>query len=146
MILPDVNLLLYAYDSASPFHRTAARWWSECLSGTETIGLAAAVAFGFVRIGTSSRAFADPFTIEEACAHVDSWMQQPVVQVLETDRADIAQALELLRTTGAGGNLTSDAGLAALAARYDGVVHSADSDFARFGAVKWHNPLSAARS
>lgn len=31
MIIPDVNVLLYAYDSTSPFHVEAAAWWQGCL-------------------------------------------------------------------------------------------------------------------
>jgi predicted nucleic acid-binding protein len=30
VILPDVNLLLYAYDAHSPFHATSKTWWSKC--------------------------------------------------------------------------------------------------------------------
>jgi predicted nucleic acid-binding protein len=33
VIIPDANLLLYASDSSSPFHRAATAWWSGCLSG-----------------------------------------------------------------------------------------------------------------
>ncbi len=43
MIIPDINVLLYAYDTESPFHKKAAKWWAECLSGTEPVGLAAVV-------------------------------------------------------------------------------------------------------
>jgi len=34
MILPDANLILYAYDLDSPFHGVAADWWTKCLSNT----------------------------------------------------------------------------------------------------------------
>ena len=30
MIIPDLNLLLYAYDSDSPFQAQAAAWWRGC--------------------------------------------------------------------------------------------------------------------
>ena len=48
MIIPDVNLLLYAYDAASPFHGRATSWWQACLRGTEPVGLAHVVMFGFI--------------------------------------------------------------------------------------------------
>ena len=57
MIVPDINLLLYAYDSASPFHAKAASWWKASVSGVEPVGLPHAVVFGFVRVGTSARAY-----------------------------------------------------------------------------------------
>jgi toxin-antitoxin system PIN domain toxin len=143
MILPDANLLLYAYDSASPFHAKAADWWSARLSTAETVGLCPAVVFAFVRIATSSKAFAEPMTVDEAATHVESWMKQPMVQVVDVDIDDIRTALELLRSAGTGGNLTSDAQLAAVSLRRRAVVHTADSDFGRFPKVRWHNPILA---
>jgi toxin-antitoxin system PIN domain toxin len=141
MILPDTNLLLYAYDSASPFHQKAASWWAGCLSGREPVGLYSAVIFAFVRIGTNPKAFVAPLGIDEASTHVESWLKQQVTQIVEMDRKDIARALELLRDAGAGGNLTSDAQLAAISLRHRAVVHTADTDFARFPEVRWYNPL-----
>lgn len=145
MIVPDANLLLYAYDAASPFHSRAASWWSDCLSGAEPVGLCPAVIYAFVRIGTSPRAFASPLTVGEAARHVESWFETPGAQLLGTDLTDIRVSLDLLRKAGAGGNLTTDAQLAAVASRTGGVVHTADVDFARFAGVRWQNPLTEAR-
>jgi hypothetical protein len=69
MIIPDINLLLYAYDSSSPFHAKAAAWWRACLSGTEAVGLAQVVVFGFVRVATNARVFEHPMTPAEAAGH-----------------------------------------------------------------------------
>ncbi|MDQ6700857.1 MAG: PIN domain-containing protein [Acidobacteriota bacterium] len=49
---------------------------------------------------------------------------------------------ELLLPPGTGGNLTSDAHLAALAIEHGAELCSFDTDFARFKRLKWHNPLS----
>jgi predicted nucleic acid-binding protein len=43
----------------------------------------------------------------------------------------------------AGGNLTTDAHLAALAVETRSVVYTTDTDFVRFSGVKWVNPLAA---
>ena len=141
MIVPDANLLLYVYDASSPFHSKSAAWLSACLSGKEPIGFCPSVIFSFVRIGTSAKAFAEPLTVDEASEHVESWLKQPVSQILNVDRTDVRKALELLRAAGTGGNLTSDAQVAAVALRQRAVVHTADSDFARFPNVRWYNPL-----
>ena len=45
MIIPDINLLLYAYDAASPFHPRASVWWSNCLSGAEPVAFPSVVIF-----------------------------------------------------------------------------------------------------
>jgi len=39
MIIPDLNLLRYAYDAASPHHDAAVSWWEGSLNGPEAVGL-----------------------------------------------------------------------------------------------------------
>jgi toxin-antitoxin system PIN domain toxin len=142
VILPDVNLLLYAYDAGSPFHAKSSAWWSKCLSGSEPVGFCPVVLFAFIRIGTSARAFARPLTIQEASTHVQNWLEQPNAQLLEMELQDILQALTLLREAGTGGNLTTDAQIAAVSLRVGAVVHTVDADYARFPRVRWFNPLN----
>lgn len=146
MIVPDINLLLYAYDSSSPFHKKAASWWRRCLSGTEPVGLAAVVIFGFVRIGTNPRVFQNPMTAAEAARHVRSWLVQPVIQVLEAPADHTDHVLRLLETLGAAGNLVTDAQIAALALDHDATVQTADTDFLRFRGLRWFNPITGVAS
>jgi uncharacterized protein len=47
----------------------------------------------------------------------------------------------MLEKVGAGGNLTTDAQIAAVAKEHGALVHTADSDFSRFG-VTWKNPIA----
>ncbi|HKD89268.1 MAG TPA: PIN domain-containing protein [Streptosporangiaceae bacterium] len=47
----------------------------------------------------------------------------------------------LLAPLGTGGNLTSDAHLAALAIEHGGVLCSCDTDFSRFPGLTWVDPL-----
>lgn len=142
MILPDANLLLYAYDAESPFHSKSAVWWSRLLSGTEPVGLCPAVLFAFVRISTSARAYTHPLTIQEATAHVADWLEQPNVALVETEREDINRAFTLLLEAGTGGNLTTDAQIAALSLRLGATVHTVAADYARFTGIRWLNPLA----
>lgn len=142
MIVPDLNLLLYAYDSGSSFHAKAADWWQSCLSGTEPVGLAHVVVFGFVRLATNPRAFTDPMTPTEAAGHVRSWLEQPPVQVLDPGPDHLRQTLQLLEDLGTAGNLVSDAQMAALAMEHDAVLHTADADFVRFPGLRWYNPIT----
>lgn len=146
MILPDANLLLYAYDAGSPFHARSAAWWQKCLSGTEPVALCSVVLFAFIRVGTSSRAFTRPMTVQEASSHVQDWLERPAVQLVETQVHDIRQALALLIEAGTGGNLTTDAQIAALSLRLGAVIHTVDADYARFARVRWLNPLASSRS
>jgi len=146
MIIPDINLLLYAYDADSPSHARASAWWQQCLSGEEPIGFAPVVVFGFVRIATNARVFEHPMTAAEAAKHVRSWLEQPVAQILEPRRDHVEQALSLIETLGTVGNLVTDAQIAALAIEHDAILHTADSDFLRFSGLRWSNPLTGARS
>jgi uncharacterized protein len=146
VIIPDINLLLYAYDSSSASHAKAAAWWQSCLSGTEPVGLPHVVVFGFVRIATNARAFRNPMTPEEAAGHVRSWLEQPPVQVLDPGPDHIRDVLQLLEGLGTAGNLVSDAQMAALAMDHDAVLHTADADFARFPGLRWLNPITATGS
>ncbi len=141
MILPDSNLLLYAYDSASPFHERARIWWENCLSGRERVGLCNVVLSAFVRIGTSRRVFEQPLTVAEAAACVRHWLGRSVTEFLLMQERDLLLALKLLEAAGAGGNLTTDATIAAIAISCKATVHTADTDFGRFPAVRWLNPL-----
>jgi uncharacterized protein len=146
MIIPDINLLLYAHDSSSPFHGKAAGWWQSCLTGTDPIGLLHVVTFGFVRIATNARAFLNPMTPAEAAGHVRSWLEQAPVQVVEPGPDHIRQVLKLLEGLGTAGNLVSDAQMAALAMDHGAVLHTADADFVRFQGLRWFNPITGVGS
>ena len=141
MIIPDLNLLIYAYDETSPHHARAAKWWTSCLSGTAPVGIAWLVALGFVRIWTNSRVFANPMSVDTAAAHVESWLARRVVRVVQPGPRHAGLLFGFLREVGKGGNLTTDAHLAALAVEAGAVIHTADTDFLRFSGVKWTNPL-----
>jgi uncharacterized protein len=142
VIIPDINLLLYACDSSSPFHAKAAGWWESCLSGTEPVGMLHVVVFGFVRIATNTRVFLHPMSPGEAAGHVRAWLEQPPVQLLDPGPDHIRRALKLLETVGTAGNLVSDVQMAALAMDHDAVLHTADTDFVRFQGLRWFNPIT----
>lgn len=141
MILPDANLLLYAYDSESPFHSAAARWWSALLSGVEPVGLCPVVVFAFLRLSTHGKVFDRPMTVSEASQRVASWLARPNVRLLVAGPGHVEAVCRLLTKAGTAGNLVTDAQIAAFALEYGATVHSADTDFARLTGVRWKNPL-----
>ena len=142
MIVPDINLLVYAYDSSSPHHKAAAAWWKGRILGAEEIGLATVVVFGFVRLCTHPRVFHHPLTVAEAATRVESWLAHPQVRIIEPSPHHVAEVLALLEETGTAGNLTTDAQLAALVRQEKAILHSNDTDFQRFPGIRWHNPLT----
>lgn len=142
MILPDLNLLVHAYNRDSPVHAGAKRWWEELLSGNSNVALAWVVALGFLRLVTNRTVVVEPLPVEKACDIVGSWLARPQVAVLHPGERHAAILFELLRTLGTAGNLTTDAHLAALAIEHDCELHSTDSDFSRFSGLRWRNPLT----
>ena len=100
MIVPDVNLLIYAYDSSSPLHLRAASWWQACLMGEEPVLLPEVVVFGFVRVSTNPRAFLHPLTTAEAVAHMRSWLQQGTVTIPAATPEHFERVLALLESGG----------------------------------------------
>ena len=98
MILPDANLLLYAYDRESPFHPAASRWWSGLLSGAEPVGLCPVVVFAFLRLATSPRVFERPMTVAEATARIDAWLARPNVRLLVASALEIRATIQTLKT------------------------------------------------
>jgi hypothetical protein len=142
MILPDINLLVYAYNSDAPGHRRAKTWWEACLSEDRLIGLPWAVILGYLRLMTSRSVLLDPFTPQEAIGHIRSWLERPQVQVLQPGPRHLDLLDSLMREAGVSGRLTTDVHLAALAIEHQAELHTNDGDFKRFPGLRWSNPLS----
>ena len=66
MIVPDVNLLLYAFNSGSPHYDAARRWWEGLVNGTEQVGLPWAVVISFIRLATHPRMLTPPMATAQA--------------------------------------------------------------------------------
>ena len=105
------------------------------------MGLTSACVFGFLRIGTNRRVFAEPLAVEDAIERVQRWLERPNVTVLLPGGRYLELAFGLLKRLGTGGNLTTDVQIAAHAIEVNGEVHSNDGDFARFEGLRGVNPL-----
>lgn len=142
MILADVNLLVYAHNEATPLHARARAWWEDLITRQQPIGIAWAVAFGFVRLVTHPAVLVSPLLPVDAIARVRGWLAQPEIRVVEPGPRHIGIVEELFRATGVGGSLTTDTHLAALAIEHQADLHSNDTDFRRFPGLRWVNPLA----
>jgi uncharacterized protein len=142
MIIPDVNLLIYAYNSDAPHHAEAKAWWEDLLSSDEPVGLPWATALGFIRLMTHRAVLVTPLAAEGAIAHVRSWHKRPNVSVVEPGPRHLELLHRMFRALGAAGRLTTDAHLAALAIEHQCELYSNDTDFARFPGLSWCNPLN----
>ena len=141
MILPDVNLLVYAVDETSVFHVGAETWWDEALSSSQIVGLCYPSMLGFLRLVTNRRVFVAPLSVTEAVDYVRGWLAQPNTTIVVPTPRHWPLLETLLKSTAIGANLTTDAHIAALAIEHGYTVYSNDTDFARFNNLSWENPL-----
>lgn len=141
MIIPDLNLLLYATNEQESRHAQAHRWWSDVLSGQVPVGLPWMVMLGFVRLVTGTRYPSAPASIEQATGVVRQWRAADCVRVIEPKDEHLHIVERLVSLRGVAGPHVMDAHLGALAIEYRGTVYSTDSDFSRFAGVSWVNPL-----
>lgn len=142
MIVPDVNLLVYAHNRAAPGHERARTWWADLIDREQTVGLAWAVMLGFVRLTTHPSVLVAPLAPLDAVTRVRGWLDQPCTRIVEPGPRHLDLLAELFRATDVGGNLTTDTHLAALAIEHQAELHSSDGDFARFPGLRWRNPIA----
>ena len=141
MIIPDVNILLYAYNADSPQHAQAAAWVEELFSGTEIVGLSWVTLWAFLRLSTNSRIWPNPKSSLQALEIVKSWLRQPDVEVVHPGERHFELLGGLVTRYGVSSTLIGDAALAAIALEHGATLASTDQDFRRFPELKWVNPL-----
>jgi toxin-antitoxin system PIN domain toxin len=140
MILPDVNVLIYAFREDMPHHRLCRAWLLEVVHGEARFGASPLVLSAVARITTNPRVFKMPSTIEEAFAFCDNLRAQPHCQSVEPGERhwDIFERL-CVETETRGARVT-DAWFAALAIEWGCEWVTLDRDYARFPGLKWQTP------
>lgn len=123
MILVDVNLLLYAYDSSSKFHATSRKWWEDKLNQPQPVGLPWTTILAFLRITTNPRILNSPMDITEATGHVESWMDRPMVFIPVPTEHHWGILQKLLIESQSHANHVPDAHLAALAIEHGATLY-----------------------
>ena len=141
MICPDVNLLLYATFSTYPQNDATKAWWDHTLSSAHPVRIGHVVLLGFIRISTHPRVFSIPLTLDQSINVVEGWLGQPNVELIAPAGTHWDNLKAMLEAGATGGNLTTDAHIAALAADYGLIIYSNDTDFARFPNIKFVNPI-----
>lgn len=140
MTLVDANVLIYAVNADSELHEPALRWLDDALNGTEAVGLDWVVLLAFIRLVTSRRIMPSPLSVAEATGIVDLWTKRPSTVLVTPGPRHLGLLSGLLGGIGSGGNLVSDAHLAALALDIDAAVATFDTDFGRFPGLRTIRP------
>jgi uncharacterized protein len=141
VILPDVNVLLYAFRSDSVDHARYRGWLDEVVNGDEAYGISPQVLSSVVRIATHSRIYTNPSRLEEALSFARVLLEQPTCTVVQPGPRHFSLFEDLCRRAAATGNLVQDAWLAALAVEHGCEWISTDGDYARFPGLRWRRPF-----
>ena len=141
MVVPDVNVLVYAFRRDAENHVAYRDWMDGLVNGSAAFGLAELVLSGFLRVVTHPAIFKTPSPMRSALGFVEALRgSAPSVSVVPGPRHfDIF--LDLCRLPGSKGNFVPDAYLAALAIESGSEWLTADRGFARFPGLRWRHPL-----
>lgn len=141
MILPDVNILLYAYNEDDTNFERASKWFGSLLNGTQPVCFCWETVNGFIRLSTNNKAMPDPFTLTEAFSIVEEWLQRPSAIMLEPTKNHQSLLKAVSIDANSIGSLFSDAVLAAIAISHNATLASNDRDFRLFKGLKLIDPL-----
>lgn len=142
MILPDVNVLVYAYKRGEDRHGSYADWLNGVADGTEGLALTDSVLTGFLRIVTNRRIYADPAPLSEALSFVSALRAASPARAVHATAAAWQQFTAFTEADRLlGGNLVPDAWLAAIALTCGARIATADAGFSRFEGLEWFDPV-----
>jgi toxin-antitoxin system PIN domain toxin len=142
MIVLDANILLYASDPTTAHHPEAYRYLHEVLSGKETVGLPLQSISAFLRISTQKGLLRHPFSMKEAIAIVEEWLELPHVRLLLPGDRYWSLFRRLVLEGHITGRSVTDAEIAALTIEYGGELQTNDRGFGRYPGLRWRNPLA----
>jgi uncharacterized protein len=141
VILPDVNVLLYAFRPDAENHAAYRSWLEEVINSEKAYGMSPQVVASVIRIATHPRVFARPDPLADVLAFATVLLDQPHCQIIEPGPRHWDIFTKLCRSANAYGNLVPDAWLAALAIESGCEWITNDRDFARFAGLQWRVPF-----
>lgn len=142
MLVPDVNVLIYAHRSDSSVdHPACAAWLTDLATGYEPFALSSLALAGLVRIVTNPRVFRRPSTLDEVFDFIGELVARPNARVVHPGPRHLVIFEDLCRRSGATGKLVADAHHAAVAVEHGCTLATTDADFDRFPGLRWRHPL-----
>jgi toxin-antitoxin system PIN domain toxin len=141
LILPDVNVLIYAFRVDSADHSKYRTWLSDLVNGVAAYGMAPQVLSSVIRICTHPRIYAHPSSLDEVLTFCNVLLEAPNATLITPQERHWSIFQSLCARSKATGNLVPDAWLAALAIEAGCEWITTDGDFARFEGLKWRPPF-----
>ena len=140
MILPDVNVLIYAFRADSVRHAVCKRWLDGIVLGEAQFGLSPLALSAVARIAANPRIFKQPSSVAEAFAFCDNLLGQPHCEPVRPGPRHWPIFTRICVDGDVQGPRISDAWFAALAIEHGCVWITYDRDFARFPELDWREP------
>jgi toxin-antitoxin system PIN domain toxin len=140
VILPDVNILVYAFRQDVPQHAICNPWLTSVVAGDAVFGLSPLTLSAMVRVTTNTRTYKTPSTPEEAFRFCDYLRGQPNCQLVDPGERHWDIFKRLCIETNTRGPRITDAWYAALAIEWGCEWITLDRDFARFPGLNWQTP------
>lgn len=141
MLLPDVNVLVYAHREDARDHAAHKRWLSALVNGDDAYAMTSVVLSGFLRVVTHPRVFSAPTPLRDALTFVRQLREPPQCVPVEPGARHWSIFTKLCLEHDARGNLVPDAYLAAIAIESGCELVTTDRDFARFAGLRSRLPL-----
>jgi len=141
VILPDVNILIYAFRTDSLDHARYREWLEAVINGPEAYGVSPQVLCSFIRIATHPRIYARPSRLEDALAFARTLQEPPSAKLVVPGGNHWKLFETLCRESAATGSLIQDAWFAALAIESGCEWITVDRDYARFKGLRWRPPF-----
>lgn len=141
MIIPDVNVLVYAFKGESPRHSEYRDWLNRAAAAEVPLGLVGVVLSGFVRVATNPAVFEDPADIDSTMDFLSALRAQSAAVDVSSGASHLSVFDTLCRHTRARANAVPDAYLASITIDLRAELVTADRGFARFSGLRWRHPL-----
>jgi toxin-antitoxin system PIN domain toxin len=141
VLLPDVNVLVYAHREDAAGHTAYREWLERVVNGDEAYGISDLVLSGFVRVVTHPKVFRNPSRVADTFAFAEQVRSQPNCVRIEPGTRHWQLFDRLCSESDARGNLVPDAYFAAMAIESGCEWITTDRDYSRFKGLRWRHPL-----
>jgi toxin-antitoxin system PIN domain toxin len=140
MILPDVNVLIYAFRADALHHAICKAWLDTVVAGDARFGVSPLALGALVRVTTNARIHREPSSLDDAFGFCEDLLGQPHCEVVEPNDRHWRIFRRLCGETDTRGARVTDAWFAALAIEHGCTWITYDRDYARFPGLDWRLP------
>ena len=141
MILPDANVLIYAFRDDTQNHRLYRGWLDSVVNGDAAYAISPQILSSVVRICTHPAIFPRPSRLDQTLSFCRVLMEQPHCQLIHPGPQHWPLFTDMCARVRARGNLVQDAWFAALAIEHGCEWVTSDRHYARFPGLVWRPPF-----